>query len=785
MKQLDSIRVRPINSSADERLSTQKYSTNLIGGISDVKITISQVEPSDIGSSQLNLAPGSDIIVEWLPISDSRNFVRKVYTQEEVSKIKSENNDGFKTFSDVIFEKMIEQQSELYRQTKGIKNKEGVYAIVQKPYQNEPPQLRSFGSDPYYLNNGAKIDIIWMIGDKFTSPQTPEFKKNLYESFGFDLSKPFLGLNSGPEIIQSTTFSQIIGSESDKIPKGTWLGGLYWSTPSGEEFDPSISSGAFAKGSSSSSYYLYSGVWKNPDNGKLERYPIEKINKYIIISSPKVGENGTKKEEIFSVKDVNIADFGYIKPATSATRENSLNFYNFYVSPGGTPSGVTPSGVTPSGLSSSTSTQDNTLKRLAEIPKVNKDTDIIGAIIETWKRKVPNYGKLALSKPSYFPTLEVEYISPINPGTGSTNDSGDNKSDPSSVKFPLVVQLPTPLEIKSKKDMPSFKVYVNKIPEIDPDNIFTDEIEQFLQDDDEYVENNYTGDGEQIHTIDDDILIDQYLKEVASGSLGNDSGTNTNTNTNTNTGGGGGGGATVPQGGGTVPNLPADSAGGKTGDFAKGFNGVPYYMQGDERWGENVYTSLTNDGKPNGTGKYSSNGYCTESSGKNSTIRTSGCGVTSLCMVINFWAKKGYTNGKFTDPKQLSIIFAKNGGRVCGSGSVVSPAVAKAIEAEFGLKWKDLGGSGIATALKKGYPCLIGGQEYRGFNHLAAAISKTTKGHFMCATGIDSSGRMRVNDPGYAPSGAIAGFSGTTVVGGGVTPRNSGTLYPKSQSAPA
>ena len=55
----------------------------------------------------------------------------------------------------------------------------------------------------------------------------------------------------------------------------------------------------------------------------------------------------------------------------------------------------------------------------------------------------------------------------------------------------------------------------------------------------------------------------------------------------------------------------------------------------------------------------------------------------------------------------------------------------------------------------------------------------------MCATGIDSSGRMRVNDPGYAPIGAIAGFSGTTVVGGGVTPRNSGTLYPKSQSAPA
>jgi hypothetical protein len=700
MKQLKSVRVRPINASVDERLGNQKFSTNLSGSISDVKITITEIEPNDYSNTQLGIQPGTLYIAEWLPISDLRGLVKKSYNSEELEKLKlkaveppatdqsnqisikylgdsatilpsvasdegwsyinvkktgggykifkiedpnfnsqkvsiirffkpntdvsdlsnlyaagcsggistnysqecqiSETNDGnFQiqidyypnaptnytgklvlnsntyggaiqpqvastttqtntvtsaqslSIADSLIERLILDVSDTYRSTKGIKNKDDIYQIIQNPWNDDPPKKRNFGTDPYYLNNGAKINIFWMIGDKFSAPQSPDYVQNLYKSFGFDISKPWL-TTQGPEILQSTTFSQIIGSESDKIQKGTWIGGINWSNEKGEELDPGKNPSLFSQGTFSSKYYLEGGIWKNPESGKLERYPIDKINKYIVITSPKTGENGTKKEEWISVKDVNISDFGYIKPISSTISiiQNSSDFYQIYVlgksvgssasgltpsgltpsgltpstpsglTPSGlTPSGLTPSGLTPSGLSFSVEPEDKNLKRLAEIPKVNSDLDLIGAVIDSWKRKVPNYNNLRLCEPSFFPTLEMQYISPINPGTGGDGTFLDNLKDPTEVKFPLVVQLTTPIDAKAKKDIPQFKVFANRIPETDPDNIFTDEIENPVQDDDEYVENVYAGETEEIQNllIHVELEAPKYLPEVPAG----------------------------------------------------------------------------------------------------------------------------------------------------------------------------------------------------------------------------------------------------------------------------
>lgn len=41
------------------------------------------------------------------------------------------------------------------------------YEIIQDPWQNEPPIKRIYGTDPYFLNNGAKVLIRWFIGDRF------------------------------------------------------------------------------------------------------------------------------------------------------------------------------------------------------------------------------------------------------------------------------------------------------------------------------------------------------------------------------------------------------------------------------------------------------------------------------------------------------------------------------------------------------------------------------------------------------------------------------------------
>lgn len=43
------------------------------------------------------------------------------------------------------------------------------YEIVQDPWEYQPPLKRIYNSDPYYLNNGAKILIKWFIGDRFNA----------------------------------------------------------------------------------------------------------------------------------------------------------------------------------------------------------------------------------------------------------------------------------------------------------------------------------------------------------------------------------------------------------------------------------------------------------------------------------------------------------------------------------------------------------------------------------------------------------------------------------------
>jgi hypothetical protein len=530
MKQIKSVRIRPINTNPDERLASQKFSTNLTGSISDIKLTLIEVEESDLNDLKLNITPGTKMIAEWLPISDVRGLVKKNYSSEQIDNFKSRFtsisvsffSELYKTYYDIIIKDVIDENEKKYKQQKGIKSEEEIFSIVQDPWNDKPPIERRFGSDPYYLNNGAKIDIYWMIDDKFSLPFSPRYTQYLYLYFGYDVNSIFLP-SQGPEIIQSTA-SQInanniflaasaSGEFKSSPPKGTWIGGQNWSTSGGEEISSLGANGT----------YLDGAVWVNPENGKLERYPKDKIKKYIIISSPKKGENGTKNDEWLSVKDANIADFGYIQPPIfiggPSASPISEQFYKKYVSvsvsglttsTGLTPSGLTPSGLTPSGLSFSS---DNTIKRLAEIPKVNKDVDIISAIIEVWKRKVPNYSKLRLCEPSYFPTLEVEYISPINSGTGSTNTDGDNKGDQPEQKFPLVVDSNNLMTtLSAKKDLPSFKVYVNKIPENDPDNIFTDEIDQFLQDgsgDDEYFEAAYAGEAEEIRKIKIDVQLEK------------------------------------------------------------------------------------------------------------------------------------------------------------------------------------------------------------------------------------------------------------------------------------
>ena len=105
-----------------------------------------------------------------------------------------------------------------------------LYYIIQDPWENKVPIYRDYGSDPYYLNNGGVVYIIWKDGDKVVGGQkysddngfelTPNdisFKKTIKiissnETQGFTLGKngDFEYSNNSQEYVSTIKDSDII-----------------------------------------------------------------------------------------------------------------------------------------------------------------------------------------------------------------------------------------------------------------------------------------------------------------------------------------------------------------------------------------------------------------------------------------------------------------------------------------------------------------------------------------------------------------------------------------------
>lgn len=157
----------------------------------------------------------------------------------------------------------------------------------------------------------------------------------------------------------------------------------------------------------------------------------------------------------------------------------------------------------------------------------------------------------------------------------------------------------------------------------------------------------------------------------------------------------------------TEGNLnPNDDVG--LGDFepTPGSVNLPYFNQGDSRW---AYLSYGG-----------------------STIKSGGCGPTSLSMVV-----AGLT-GQNVNPKIVADWSVANGHRVEGSGSAWSLMTAGG--AYYGLKVKTVcrkDPQGIIEALSKGYPVIAS----MGRGHF------TQGGHFIVLRGITKDGKILVNDP--------------------------------------
>lgn len=134
-------------------------------------------------------------------------------------------------------------------------------------------------------------------------------------------------------------------------------------------------------------------------------------------------------------------------------------------------------------------------------------------------------------------------------------------------------------------------------------------------------------------------------------------------------------------------------------------SGVPLYKQWDARWGNLSY----------GCG--------------GTTIASSGCGITSLAMVISYYA------GKEVLPPQTALISMENGWRDCGAGTAW--AAMTEMPKIFGLYAKSVTWEQAKTYLKKGMPVIQ--------SHSCCYFTK--HGHFIVVTGINSDGTYKINDP--------------------------------------
>ena len=117
--------------------------------------------------------------------------------------------------------------------------------------------------------------------------------------------------------------------------------------------------------------------------------------------------------------------------------------------------------------------------------------------------------------------------------------------------------------------------------------------------------------------------------------------------------------------------------------------------------------------------------------GQGKSASTSGCGATSMCMVIH------YLTGNTTPTPYTLFKWAYDNGHYNGNG--LSHEAVSAIGRLGGVtgKWIGKNGSKISEALKSGHPVIA---------HMGPGIF-TKHGHYIVLKGVTDDGKILVNDP--------------------------------------
>ena len=441
-----SVRVRAINTNLDERHS----------GLGDVEVRVVH-------------EGGKKYKVLWIPTGGGGGYVTEFKKKGKYELYTAEN-----FIQAVIYQatkiKLGESASIVDVTSYSLWGDDRYYEIIQNPFEQNPPLYRSFGNDPYYLNNQTKVSIFWFIGDK-QSISRLEFGKT------YALTEPIS--NSSGET--RATFG---GTE------GVWSGGALWSLPNGREklqntraINQDAGESIFSEGNTYDDkaawgqiYGLYiesNNTYEDPLN--IIEYKKYDIKKYVLIEHKESGDKFTLEE--------NMTDF--VGPFTGEIE----NQYGFKI--GG------------------------------EV----RDVEILESILTIWKKKVADYdaldvcykkygGKVDEDLPKHFSCNEVEYRSPVDikaeePEPDQTEESVQTQGTP---KIKLSVVLPEDFELKVKEDLDEVKVYIGDPPS--SGFVFQDDFDNLEELDPEYLESGFSGADEDLIMKEPDEEFKQAIEEA-------------------------------------------------------------------------------------------------------------------------------------------------------------------------------------------------------------------------------------------------------------------------------
>lgn len=142
-------------------------------------------------------------------------------------------------------------------------------------------------------------------------------------------------------------------------------------------------------------------------------------------------------------------------------------------------------------------------------------------------------------------------------------------------------------------------------------------------------------------------------------------------------------------------------------EYLEGGSELPYISQYNDRWGDAPYGD--------------------------STVRESGCGIASMCMVIN-----GLVPASNILPPELANWSNSNGFYVSGAGTAW--AIFPALADKYNLQMRNLSRDNpqeILSELSKGHAVVVS----------MSAGHFTTGGHFIVLCGVTADGKIKVNDP--------------------------------------